>query len=68
MDTPSQTDCSRESSEDEVFAPRVTVGRDLQRWEEGSGQPERAKVRLGGQRPWDGRQTAVLLGQKDLDG
>lgn len=54
MDTPFQTDCSRESSEDEVFAPRVTVERDLQRWEEGSGQPERAKVRLGGQRPWDG--------------
>lgn len=45
MNTPSQTDCSRESSEDEVFAPRFTVGRD-QSYKGG----RKAMVRLRGQR------------------
>ena len=51
MDTPLQTDCSRESSEEEVFAPRFTVGRD-QSYKGG----RKAVVRLRGQRSdWEGK-------------
>lgn len=51
MDTPSQTECSRKSLEDEVFALRFTVGRD-QSYKGG----RKAVGRLRGQRSdWEGK-------------